>query len=144
MFSKPNVMDNFKSSHTCFHLDFKFKNNITFLTGDSGIGKTVIFSILQEAAVENDKLLCINYLDINKDVLSILRCAENKLVVIDNADILLTSEIRKWISFDRVNQYLIIGRNSENLLITEDNFYELNSNKQGEVIEFTLKPIFDS
>ena len=34
--------------HTSYIVDFDFTNNITILTGSSGTGKTVSFSIIKE------------------------------------------------------------------------------------------------
>ncbi len=51
--------------------------------------------------------------------------------VIDNADILLDDDARKYISLDDKNQYLIIGRNPKNLFATADNLFELVSEKKG-------------
>lgn len=62
-----------------------------------------------------------------------------KLIVIDNADILLDDDTRKYISLDDKNQYLIIGRNPKNLFTTSDNLFELVSEKIGEQTEFRLK-----
>ena len=59
--------------------------------------------------------------------------------MIDNADILLNDETRKYISLEDKNQYLIIGRNSKNLFATSDNLFELVSKKEGEQTEFRLK-----
>ncbi len=65
---------------------------------------------------------------------------KGKLIVIDNADILLDDEIRKYISIDGDNQYLIIGRNPKNLFATKENLFELVSNKIGEATEFQIQP----
>ena len=59
--------------------------------------------------------------------------------MIDNADILLNDDTRKYISLEDKNQYLIIGRNSKNLFATRDNLFELVSEKIGEQTEFKLK-----
>ncbi|MEQ2554409.1 RluB protein [Lachnospira intestinalis] len=59
--------------------------------------------------------------------------------MIDNADILLNDDTRKYISLEDKNQYLIIGRNSKNLFATSDNLFELVSEKIGEQTEFKLK-----
>ncbi len=143
MFSKPKIMDKLNCSHTSFKVDFHFKNNITLLMGDSGVGKTLVFSILKEASVDNEKLICFNYLDANKDILKELKNITGKLVVIDNADTLLTREIRKWIVFDNKNQYLIIGRNPADLLITKENLYQLVVIKKEEQIKFTLENLLE-
>ena len=140
MKSKPIVMDNFSTEHSSFVIDFNFENNITILMGDSGTGKTAVFSFIQECMAINSSLLCINYLDYQKNILDILGTAQGKLIVIDNADILLDDKARKYISLDDQNQYLIIGRNPRNLFTTKDNLYELVSQKDGERTKFTIAP----
>jgi Holliday junction resolvasome RuvABC ATP-dependent DNA helicase subunit len=139
MKSKPLVMDHFSTIHTSFVVDFRFTNNITILTGDSGTGKTASFSFIQECMAVNTDILCLNYLDYQKDIAGIIKTAEKKLIVIDNADVLLCDEIRKYIALDDKNQYLIIGRNPKNLLATKENLFELVSEKQGEQTILKLK-----
>lgn len=76
-----------------------------------GKGKTLIFGILQELSVTDNRIACINYLDANKQIEDEIAKSSGKLIIIDNADEILNDEIRKTITFDRENQYLIIGRN---------------------------------
>jgi hypothetical protein len=59
--------------------------------------------------------------------------------VIDNADVLLSDAVRKYIALDDKNQYLIIGRNPRNLFATKENLFELVSEKQGEQTILKLK-----
>lgn len=61
------------------------------------------------------------------------------MIVIDNADILLDDDTRKYIALDDKNQYLIIGRNPKNLFITKENLFELVSEKQGEQTMLKIK-----
>ncbi len=139
MKSKPVVMEHFSTVHSSFRVDFTFKKNITILMGDSGTGKTAAFSFIRECMAINPKLLCLNYLDYQKNIKDIICQAEGKLIVIDNADILLDDEIRKYISVDDKNQYLIIGRNPKNLFATKENLYELERETVGEQTRFTIK-----
>ena len=139
MKSKPIVMNHFSTVHSSFVIDFIFKNNITVLMGDSGTGKTAVFSFIRECMAVNPKILCLNYLDYQKDRKEIICNAEGKLIVIDNADILLDDDTRKYISLDDKNQYLIIGRNPRNLFTTKENLFELVSEKIGEQTKFTIK-----
>lgn len=132
-------MDHFSMVHTSFIVDFRFTNNITILTGDSGTGKTLAFSLIRECMAVNPKLLCINYLDYQSDIRDMISRADGKLVVIDNADILLDDDTRKYISLDDKNQYLIIGRNPKNLFATKENLFELVRKRVGEQTEFTIK-----
>ncbi len=137
---KPVVMDRFSTIHTSFTVNFEFSNNITILTGLSGSGKTASFSFIRESMALNPDIVCLNYLDYQKNIKALLARTEGKLIVIDNADILLNDETRKYISLDGKNQYLIIGRNPKNLFATKENLFELESIKNGETIEFQIKP----
>ena len=80
--------------------------------------------------------MCLNYLDYQKNIKEILSQVKGELIVIDNADILLDDDARKYISLDDKNQYLIIGRNPKNLFTTRENLFELVSKKNGEQTEF--------
>ena len=59
--------------------------------------------------------------------------------MIDNADVLLNDDTRKYIALDDKNQYLIIGRNPKNLFTTKDNLFELTSEVQGEQIVLRIE-----
>lgn len=139
MRSKPIVMDHFFTIHTAFIVNFKFTNNITILMGDSGTGKTATFSFIRECMAIDSRILCLNYLDYQKDIMTIISNTQGKLIVIDNADILLSDDIRKYISLDDKNQYLIIGRNPKNLFATKENLFELVNEKVGEQTELSIK-----
>ena len=77
--------------------------------------------------------------DYQKNIANIIRTTEKKLIVIDNADILLDDDTRKYIALDDKNQYLIIGRNPKNLFVTKENLFELVSEKQEEQIMLKIK-----
>ena len=87
----------------------------------------------------NPQILCLDNYDYQKDIKEILSQTEGKRVVIDNADILLDDDTRKYISLDDKNQYLIIGRNPKNLFATKENLFELVSDKVGEQTMFTIE-----
>lgn len=139
MKSKPIVMECLRTVHTSYIVNFTFTNNITILTGSSATGKTAVFSFIRECMAVNPNILCLNYLDRQKDIKEILSQTKGKMIVIDNADILLDDETRKYISLDADNQYLIIGRNPKNLFTTKENLFELVSIKQGEQTEFQIQ-----
>ena len=107
--------------------------------GDSGTGKTTVFLFIRECMAVNSKIECFNYLDYQKDIKELISKMEEKLIVIDNADIFLDDDTRKYISLDNKNQYLIIGRNPRNLLTTKENVFELVKEKIGEQTKFTIK-----
>lgn len=140
MKSKPMVMNHFSTVHTSYILDFQFTNNITILTGESATGKTAVFSFIRECMAVNPDILCLNYLDYQKNINEIINGTKGKLIVIDNADILLDDETRKHISVDDKNQYIIIGRNPKNLFATKENLFELECTEVGEQTKFEIIP----
>lgn len=139
MKSRPVVMERFSTVHTSFVVNFIFTNNITILMGDSGTGKTATFSFIREGMAINPQIICLDYFDYQKNIKEILNQVNGKLIVIDNADILLNDDTRKYISQDDKNQYLLIGRNPKNLFATKENLFELVSKKVGERTEFTIQ-----
>lgn len=76
------------------------------------------------------------------DIGDILSGTEGKLIVIDDTDILLADSVRKYISLDDKNKYLIIGRNPKNLFATSDNLFELESTTVDGRMLIKLKPLF--
>ena len=139
MKSKPMVMEHFSTVHTSFVLDFEFTSNITILMGDSGTGKTASFSFIKECMALNPEILCLNYLDYQKDIADIIKNANRKLIVMDNGDVVWDDDGRKYIALDDKNQYLIIGSNPKNLFTTKENLFELVSEAQGEQTVLRIK-----
>lgn len=136
MKSKPLIADKLHAVHTSYIVDFSLSNNIVLIMGDSGTGKSVVFTILQEAASDDDRIIPISYL--NKNIENQIRSQSGKIIVVDNADVVLTDELRKYITFDSLNQYIIIGRNPRNLMITTENLFELSADISDGVTTFTL------
>lgn len=130
------IADKLHAVHTSYIVDFSLSNNIVLIMGDSGTGKSVVFTILQEAASNDDRIIPISYL--NKDIENQIRSQSGKIIVVDNADVVLTDELRKYITFDSRNQYIIIGRNPRNLMITTENLFELSADISDGVTTFTL------
>ena len=112
---------------------------ITILMGESGTGKTATFSFISDEMALDNRIVCFNYRDNQKNIQEELRRCNGKLVVIDNIDIILDDDTRKYISTDLNNQYLLIGRDPRNLYATSENYYELISQKEGELTVFKLR-----
>lgn len=137
MDSKPIISEKIYTVHTSYIVDFTLSNNIILIMGDSGTGKSVVFSILLEASSGDSRIVPISYL--NKDIEEQIKNQVGKIIVVDNADVILTDELRKYIAFDSKNQYIILGRNPRNLMITTENLFELCTNISDGVTTFTLE-----
>lgn len=135
---KPVLMNHIQTRHTSYEVDFALEANVTFIIGDSGTGKSAVFSFLQELAAEDKRIKCFNYLDQKKNYKSAIRQSKGKLFIIDNADILLDDALRWYIATDGQNQYIIIGRNPTGLMLNQDEIMELSSQKKGEITTFKL------
>ena len=136
---KPILFDKINTTHTSFKVDFRLNSNITFIKGDSGVGKSAVFSFIEEMAAEDKRIKCFNYLDSKKNYKSSIKNSSGKLFVIDNADLLLDDKMREYIAMDEKNQYIIIGRNPEGLHLNYSDLSELESCALGELTVFSLK-----
>ncbi len=139
----PVVQKGINTTHTSYDVDLLLDNNITFIVGESGTGKSVVFSFIREMTTENRNLRCLNYLDKNKNYKNAIKRSRGKLFVIDNADMLLDNKMRHYIAMDTANQYVIIGRNPEGLMLNQDEIYELDSKSENGRTLFTLKKSLD-
>lgn len=139
---KPVILDRIQTKHTNYVVDLQFETNVTFITGDSGTGKSAVYSFLEEYSSEDKRIRCFNYLDHNKGYKTSIRNYKGKLFVIDNADILLDDKMRQRIVLDDANQFVIIGRNPTGLLLTQDEIYELDHFEKEGITTFALKKMF--
>lgn len=99
-----------------------FDDRITLVGGDSGTGKTVLYEMLEDLRL-TDEYKAIKLFNYKSDNLleSIKQCRAN-FIVIDNADILINDEIRKFINFEFSNQYMLFLRNCDGLNVSDKSF----------------------
>ena len=136
---KPLIYPRVYTVHTSFEVDLEFEYNITFVCGDSGTGKSAVFSFLKELSADNIDIKCFNYLDYKRNYKTSIKRSKSKLIIIDNADILLDDALRSYIALDNKNQYVIFGRNPTGLLLNMDEIFELCSTNVNGRTKFTLK-----
>ena len=114
-----------------FSYDLSFDDRITLVGGDSGTGKTVLYEMLEDLrqtdAYHAIKLFNYRSENIQED----LETCRNNFIVIDNADILINDEIRRFINFEFSNQYMLFLRNCDGLNVSDKSFkvLELADNK---------------
>jgi ABC-type bacteriocin/lantibiotic exporter with double-glycine peptidase domain len=105
-----------------FSYDLEFEDRITLVGGDSGTGKTVLYEILEDLRL-TDEYKAIKLFNYKSDNLleAIKQCRDN-FIVMDNADILINDEIRRFINFEFSNQYMLFLRNCDGLNVSEKSF----------------------
>lgn len=105
-----------------FSYDLVFDDRITLVGGDSGTGKTVLYDMLEDLkqTEEYNAIKLFNYK--SEDVLEKLKQCRNNFVVIDNADILMDDEVRRFINFEFSNQYMLFLRNCDGLNVSDKSF----------------------
>ena len=139
---KPIILDRIQTKHTNYVVNLQLDSNVTFVSGDSGTGKSAVYSFLYEYSSEDSRIRCLNFVDHNKDYEETIRNANGKLFVIDNADLLLDDDMRRHIALDAENQYIIIGRNPSELMLSQDEILELDSESKDGITTFRLKKMF--
>lgn len=114
-----------------FSYDLVFDDRITIVGGDSGTGKTVLYQILEDLRLtkEYKAIKLFNYRSDN--LLASLKQCKDNFIVIDNADILIDDDIRRFINFEFSNQYMLFSRNCDGLNISDKSFkvMKLDSNR---------------
>ena len=70
------------------------------------------------------KIVKKTYIISNKsdNLLETLKQCRGNFIVIDNADILLNDEIRRFINFEFSNQYMLFSRNCDGLNVSDKSF----------------------
>ena len=105
-----------------FSYNLVFDDRITLVGGNSGTGKTVLYDILEDLRQieEYNAIKLFNYK--SEDVLGKLKQCRNNFIVIDNADILMDDEMRRFINFEFSNQYMLFLRNCDGLNVSDKSF----------------------
>lgn len=110
----------FQADPFSYHLSFD--DRITLVGGDSGTGKTVLYEMLEDLKLTNEyhAIKLFNYK--SENLLENLKKCRNNFIVIDNADILIDDEIRRFINFEFSNQYMLFLRNCDGLNVSDKSF----------------------
>ncbi|SKA72598.1 hypothetical protein SAMN02745111_02383 [Eubacterium uniforme] len=105
-----------------FSYDLTFDDRITLVGGDSATGKTVLYEMLEDLRL-TDEYKAIKLFNYKSDNLfeSIKQCKGN-FIVMDNADILVDDDVRKFINFEFSNQYMLFLRNCDGLNVSDKSF----------------------
>ena len=108
-----------------FFYELSFDDRITLVGGDSGTGKTVLYEMLEDLKLTDEyhAIKLFNYK--SEDLAENLKKCRNNFIVIDNADILINDDIRKFINFETSNQYMLFLRNCDGLNVSDKSFKEL-------------------
>ena len=119
----------FKADPFSYHLEFD--DRITLVGGDSGTGKTVLYEMLEDLRLTDEykEIKLFNYK--SDDLLESMKQCRDRFIVIDNADILIDDEVRRFINFDFSNQYMLFLRNCDGLNVSDKSFkvLKLNNNR---------------
>lgn len=109
-----------------FSYDLVFEDRITLVGGDSGTGKTVLYEMLEDLRL-TEQYKVIKLFNYKSDTfLETVKQCRGNFVVIDNADILIDDDIRKFINFEFSNQYMLFLRNCDGLNVSDKSFKVLH------------------
>lgn len=95
--------------------DIEIRGGITSITGDSGTGKTFLLQALKRKGSGYDVLPITGDFS-TTEIELLISNASNKLIVVDNADIVLPKTRFTDLDFlaDKKNQYLLFSRQGKN------------------------------
>jgi archaellum biogenesis ATPase FlaH len=105
-----------------FSYDLVFEDRITLVGGDSGTGKTVLYEMLEDLRL-TDEYKAIRLFNYKSDnLLETIKQYRDSFIVIDNADILMNDEVRRFVNFEFSNQYMLFLRNCDGLNVSDKSF----------------------
>lgn len=116
------IYKNIRFKAAPFLYDLEFEDRITLVGGDSGVGKTVLYEMLEDIRL-TDEYRAIRLFNYRSDDFSeaIKQCRDS-FIVVDNADNLMNDEVRKFINFELSNQYMLFLRNCDGLNVSDKSF----------------------
>lgn len=137
---KKLILSSYSTDIYDINYDLKFDEKLSFISGDSGIGKTFLYEALRASSARDNKIICLNIDMRHTNIHDIISKAKNKLIVIDNADTILPkgSGIRSLIARDNQNQYIIFGRDPSGLGVTSKRYSELKQVGNKIILEYPL------
>lgn len=106
-----------KLKYINLEIDLEFKSELTIICGDNTTEKTLIYRLLGDEPSKY-KIIFINYLTTSDALEYIILNGKirNRLIVIDNADILLSEKrVIEGIRNDESNQYIVMMRKYDSL-----------------------------
>lgn len=105
-----------------FQYKLDFTSRITLVRGDSATGKTYLYQMLEDVK-QLEKYNAIKLFNYKSDDFhESLKACRDKFIVIDNADTILDEDDRRFINFEKSNQYLLFLRNCDGLNVSADSF----------------------
>ena len=98
-----------------FSYDLEFDDRITLVGGDSGVGKTVLYEMLEDIRLTDEykAIRLFNYR--SDDFQEAIKQCRDSFIVVDNA-------VRKFINFELSNQYMLFLRNCDGLNVSDKSF----------------------
>lgn len=121
------LLTKYKTTYHNIEFNLIFHSRMTIIDGESGIGKTMIFKAMKQDSIENNLgYLCLNYKDKeNNNIEHAIKLAKNRIIIIDDADVVLTLEQKLYIARDKDNQYIIFAHSTEGFFPTDSSIVEL-------------------
>ncbi|MCI9502891.1 MAG: hypothetical protein HFG76_13030 [Hungatella sp.] len=134
------MIKQYKTSNSGVDFTLIFHDTLTIISGEAGIGKTILFKALEnDSILGNINAICLNYDDITSGIIDItLKSSRNKVIVIDNADVILTAEQKLKVSMDQNNQYIIFAHSIQGMHPAEKSIAELEVKDNKGTLNYVL------
>ena len=112
-----------KSSNIEFRL--KFYTKMTLIGGNSCSGKTMMYNAFRDLRAIRNDVVCLDYANEGDSILELVRKSRNKVIVVDNADVVLNNNIKFEMACNTKNQFILFGRDTFGLCLGTRQYAEL-------------------
>ena len=126
-----------------YRISFDMYDQLVLVESKSVVEKEAVYKYFERRSLdaEKDRYICLESRFLRwmagvlvepeeQLLLRILQLHKDKYIFIDNADTILTPELREYIANDIHNRYILFGRNVEGLWINENRDAELIKDKE--------------
>lgn len=119
-----------KLTYRKLEFEIELRKRITIIRGDSATGKSLMVKAIEAMELEKgeSEYVVLNYRDSKTgytNFVKMLKDLKGKIIVIDNADIVLDTDMRDFISQDHYNRYIIVGRITRGIKTTPNSLAEI-------------------
>lgn len=131
------IRNKIELSYYNLHFNFDLRGHLTIIDGDTSSGKSMFCELLTLIRCNDDRYADCQVFSYKYPFsLEILKALKNKLIIIDNGDILLNEGIVEYIAGDYNNQYIIIARQPFDFGVSPNYYAEIQEKDNKFYLEY--------
>lgn len=106
--------------------DLELRGNVTIVGGDSGTGRTLMCQVVRQMISYGDRdKLVFDATNASAVSVAVLKTYKSKLILFDDADMILKGNLLKYVLSDKNNYYILFRRDNYDVHLSPNYYAEL-------------------